>query len=578
MSINTPENEIFYREWLTFFEKSDYTETPPYDLTVNYFLKFVFNTPYAKMFNFGITPQGRELKYLVVAKDKEFKPDIAKMSGKAIVLIQNCIHAGETEGKDASMLLLKEILVTKELEHLLDNTIMVFILVFNLDGHERISQYNRPNQNGPFETGWRVTSQNYNLNRDYMKAQTPEMKDWLRLFNKWMPDFLIDNHTTNGADYQYHITYSVEKHANISFKTRIWLNDFFLPSVVSKVEREGFLTAPYVELKGERITDGILDWSALPRFSTGYMALQNRPSILIEAHSNKPYETRVFATKAMMEATLHFINSDYKELMEINSAADENVIIDHINRSTPFPIVLKGTDKFIPFKFKGFKSFEEDSEILGTNVIRYTDEPEEFEVPLYNNVEVAETVQVPYAYLIPKEFRYILDILRAHGIEFKRIQRKMKLLVHRYRFKDATFNGVPYEGKLKPDFILRSFRERVEISKGTYVVFTKQRTLKVLLNLLEPNAPDSLVRWGFFNSFFEKKEYAEPYIFEPIAKRMLEENKLLKEEFYRKLEAEEEFRKSPAARLNFFYKRSPYVDKAEKVYPILRVNERMKLI
>lgn len=578
MSNITQENENFSREWLTFFEKSDFSETPSYDLTVNYFLKFVFNTPYAKMFNFGITPQGRELKYLVVSKDKAFRPEQAKQTGKAIVLIQNCIHAGETEGKDASMLLLREILVTKELEHLLDNLILVVILAFNLDGHERMSPFNRPNQNGPHETGWRVTSQNYNLNRDYMKAATPEMKDWLRLFNNWLPDFLIDNHTTNGADYQYHITYSVEKHQNIYHKTRYWLNEFFLPYVTSRVEKEGYLTAPYVELKGEKVTDGIIDWGGLPRFSTGYMALQNRPSLLVEAHSLKNYETRVFATKSMNKASLEFINNHFKELIEINSAADENVIAEyHINKAH-FPLVLKGTEKFTPFMFKGFKSFEEESEILGAEVIRYTDEPEEFEIPLYNHVEVVETVQAPYAYLIPKEFRYIIDIIKSHGIEFKRIQKRLRLLVQRYRFKDVTFRGVPYEGCLMPDFILKSFRERVEIPKGTYVVFTRQRSLRVILNLLEPLAPDSLVRWGYFNSFFEKKEYAEAYVFEPIAQRMLEENQFLKVEFLKKLETDEEFRESPALRLDFFYKRSRYVDKVEKVYPIMKVNEKMKLI
>lgn len=578
MSNIIKENENFSREWLTYFEKSDFSETPSYDLTVDYFLKFVFKTPYAKMFNFGITPQGRELKYLVVSKDKAFKPEQAKQTGKAIVLIQNCIHAGETEGKDASMLLLREILVTKELEHLLDNLILVIILVFNLDGHERMSPFNRPNQNGPHETGWRVTAQNYNLNRDYMKVATPEMKDWLRIFNNWLPDFLIDNHTTNGADYQYHITYSVEKHQNIYHKTRYWLNEFFIPYVTSHVEKEGYLTAPYVELKGEKVTDGIIDWGGLPRFSTGYMALQNRPSLLVEAHSLKHYETRVFATKSMNKASLEFINNHYKELIEINRAADENVISEFHNNKSHFPLLLKGTEKFIPFMFKGFKSYEEESEILGEPVIRYTEEPEEFEIPLYNHVEVTETVQAPYAYLIPKEFRYIVDIIKSHGIEFKRIQKKLRLLVHRYRFKDISFNGVPYEGRLMPNFILRSFRERVEIPKGTYVVFTRQRSLRVILNLLEPLAPDSLVRWGYFNSFFEKKEYAEAYIFEPIAKRMLEENKSLKEEFFRRIETDEEFRESPALRLDFFYKRSPYVDKVEKVYPIMKVNEKMKLI
>ena len=204
------------KKWLTKFEITNQRESPDYNESIKYFQKFVDETHFAKMFTMGISPQGREIKYIVVTKGKEFTPAKAAKSGKAIILIQNGIHPGEIAGKDASMILLREILITKEKEHLLKNIILLIIPVFNVDGHERLSPFNRPNQAGPLQMGWRTNALNLNLNRDYTKADAPEMKAWLKFFNEWQPDFMIDNHATNGADYQYHITYGIGKHENVS--------------------------------------------------------------------------------------------------------------------------------------------------------------------------------------------------------------------------------------------------------------------------------------------------------------------------------------------------------------------------
>jgi len=243
--------KTFSKEWLTLFEKSNEQKSPSYQDTISFFKRFEEKTPYAKMFTIGISPQGREIKCLVVASNGEFTPEKAKKSGKVIVLIQNGIHPGEIEGKDACMLLLREMLITKEKFGLLRNVILLIIPVFNVDGHERLSPFNRPNQNGPLMMGWRTTSHNLNLNRDYMKADSLEMKAWLKLFSEWLPDFMIDNHTTNGADYQYHITYGLERFGNISPFLSEWIRNKYLPNIIKKVEKDGFLTTRYIEFKGE---------------------------------------------------------------------------------------------------------------------------------------------------------------------------------------------------------------------------------------------------------------------------------------------------------------------------------------
>ncbi len=315
-------------KWITTFEKSGFISTADYDQTMKYYQNISDYSEYAELISFGISPQGRELKCLIVSKDKVFDPVEIKKTNKPIVLIISGIHAGEIEGKDASMILLREILITKEQEYLIDDAVLMVVPIFSVDGHERKSKFNRINQDGPEEMGWRTTAQGYNLNREWMKADAAEMQAMLKLISEWIPDFVIDNHTTNGADYQYTITYEVERFANIYSETAQWLDKKFVPFLTDKVNKKGFLIFPYVALRNWRsgLDSGIVDWASGPRLSTGYFSLQNRPSLLVETHMIKPYKERVYSTKAVLETTLDFINQNSKSLVKLNKEADANSI------------------------------------------------------------------------------------------------------------------------------------------------------------------------------------------------------------------------------------------------------------
>lgn len=557
--------------WLTHFEKSGMTESPDYNSTIKYFEKFEKNFSSVKIIDFGTTPQGRKLKAVIVSKDKAFAPSLARKSNKAIVLIQNGIHPGEIEGKDACMLLLREILVTEEKSHLLDNLILLIIPVLNIDGHERLSQFNRPNQNGPKQTGWRTNALNLNLNRDYLKAETPEIQSFLKLFNDWLPDFMIDNHTTNGADYQYHVTYGIETHQNIDRGLVNWINNKYLPFLKTKVESDGFIIGPYMEFKEGTIESGILDLPSPPRLSHGYCAVQNRICLLVETHSLKPFDNRVFSTKSMMTHTLEYVNENSRELIELNKQADKNIVKNYLIDKKKFPLVLASDGKYDKFIFKGFKWYDEYSEITGSTVRKYTNKPIEIEIPVFNQAKSLKKIIVPNAYLIPQEFQNIIKILDYHQIKYSQLQSNKKFKVERYRFNDIQFSPRPYEGRQLPSFNTICFEQIVTLPKGTYIVSTNQRALRVIVNLLEPDAPDSFVHWGFFNAFFERKEYAEAYVMEPYAKVMLENDLSIKTEFLKKLDADEKFRNNPLERLDFFYRNSPFFDQGENVYPIMRL-------
>jgi len=563
-------------KWVTHFEKSGGLSSPGFEETMRYFEHFTRDSHFAKMITLGFSPQGRPMRCMIVSNNREFTAPKARDSGKLIVLIQNGIHAGEIEGKDATMLLLREILITKEKEHLLKNLILLVLPIFNVDGHERISEFNRPNQNGPTEMGWRTTSLNYNLNRDYMKGDAPEMKIFLRFFNDWLPDFIIDNHTTDGADYQYHISYGLETNQNISKETADFLKEKFIPHLTKKVTSKGFLVSPYLEFKDNKLENGIVLEPSLPRFSAGYAALHNRICLLVETHSLKPFENRVHSTKAMNEVTLEYLNDNHLTILAMNLRADKNTVDHYYGNNEPFPISFSLTDESEPFLFKGFEMLEEESEITGSKVTRYTDIPVEFEVPLYNKAEITEFCDVPEAYLIPKELHFVVYLLKLHKIYVEQLYQPHVLHVERMRFKNVKFSASSYEGRQMINFDLIKWREKKRIPEGSFVVRSNQQSLRVIVNLLEPTAPDSLAKWGFFNMFLERKEYIEPYVMEPYAKKMLTENERYRKDFYNKLETDEAFKNNPKLRLDFFYKRSPFFDKNEKIYPIIKSFDKIR--
>lgn len=568
---------IAQTNWTTVFESSGFISTSDYNQTMNYFQQLDEASGYADLFGFGRSPQGRDLNCLLVTKEDKTLIEQRIAEGKkplerATVLIINGIHSGEIEGKDASMILLREILISKEKEYLLDSINILVVPIFNVDGHERRSEYNRINQNGPEEMGWRTTAQNYNLNRDWMKADSPEMQSMLVLVSTWNPDFIIDTHTTDGADYQYSVTYQVERFANIDPQTGYWLSQKFVPYLEKKVHEKGFLIFPYVSLKNWQagLDSGITDWASSPRLSTGYFALRNRPSLLVETHMIKPYKERVYATKAVLETTFEFIKSNASELVELNQNADKNSVIEFFHKKIFLPVKFSLSEKFDEVLFKGYEYKKELSEISGKEKIVYTNIPKEIKVKFYREVAAADSIQIPDYYIIPAEWSPLVNRMVFHGIQYFKSDYDTALIVERYRFSNVKYAENSYEGRQRVSFDLEKFEEEVIIPAGSFIVPTNQRTIRIITHLLEPKCEDSFVQWGFMNQIFEQKEYFEEYVMEKIAEEMMNENPELKKEFQKKLAEDESFKNNPYERLNFFYKKSPYWDNNLNLYPVMR--------
>ena len=556
--------------WLTLYEKSNYLQTPRYDETIIYCKRLAKASPWVHYTNFGKTPLGRDLPLVILSNERAFTPSEAMKSKKAIVLIQSGIHAGEIDGKDASLMLMRDIAITKKKAALLDHAIVLFVPIFNVDGHERFGKYNRINQNGPEEMGWRVTSQNFNLNRDYMKADAPEMRAMLKLFADWLPDFYVDCHVTDGMDFQYDVTFAMELYPNLDPDIVQWLKQIYLPAMITDVEASNHGISPYIAAREDRdLSKGFVAGAGTPRFSTGYGAAQNRPTLLIETHMLKPYKVRVSSTYEMLVSTLAIVNRASDTLHALVGRADKKTIAASMGEAY-LPLRFQTTEKSRPMEFRGMRSKFEFSEISRDLRTIYSNEPVNFPVPYFEEVIAIDSVKIPKYYFIPQAWTKVIDVLKAHGVRMWTLKSSVTGAIETYKFSDVQWQEHPFEGRHPVKFKSEAFSEVRTFPAGTVVVPTAQRTGKVVMNLLEPNGPDSFVAWGFFDAIFEQKEYGESYVVEKLARDMIAKDPALEKEFSAKVATDSVFAKSPTARLNFFYQRSPYWDTAIGVYPVAR--------
>ena len=561
-------------EWRTHAELTDYNETPSYDDTVAYARRLAHASTIIESESFGFSGQGRELPLIIASETHTFTPAEAHAREKAIVLIQACIHAGEPDGKDAGLALLRDIAITKTVTGLLENVVLLFIPIYNTDGHERSSPHNRINQNGPKEMGWRTTTTYQNLNRDYMKADTPETRAWLRLWNQWQPDLFIDCHVTDGADYRCNITYHHEHHAGVDRAIIDWEREVFSGKVAPATEAAGNIISWYLEFIDNRdLTLGTRDFNGSPRFSTGYVPARNRPGILIETHMIKDYRSRVIGTYDFLRAALTEVNRDPQPLRKLGREADRRTVEagKTFDARRSYPLDFEITDEPTPFELKAFKYVTERSEVSGDLRVIYGRDALDLTVPMYQTFRPKKASVPPLYYIVPAEWSEVIGVLKAHGIEMKTLAAFESIEVESYRFANVEWPSGPFEGRLMPRFDVERITESRVFPTGSAVVSLAQTTGRVILNLLEPEAPDSLARWGFFNAIFEEKEYGEHYVLETLAREMMSADPALKQEFEARLAADSEFAASPSERLRFFYKRSPYWDPQMNVYPVGRL-------
>ena len=561
-------------DWQTKAEATAYRETSTYDETVAYCRRLDAASPEVAYREFGRSADGRALPLLVLSRDRAFTPEAARRTGKPVVLVQNAIHAGEVDGKEASLALARDVAVTRTRAALLDSAVLLVVPIYNADGHERSSPYNRINQNGPAEMGWRATSQNLNLNRDYMKADAPETRAMLALMTAWQPDLFVDTHVTDGADFQYDLLYTIDASGYVARPVAEYVERVFEPRVRPAVTRAGHVVESYFVMRDSADpTKGIERVAFPPRFSHVYGALRNRPSILVETHMLKSFEVRVRATYDLLVAALEEVNRDPAAIRRATREADAEAAAlgaaYDAARRMPLRLAVGASSR--PMRFRGVEFRLEASEVSGGQRVVYGTAPRDVEVPLFDAFETSAGVAPPIAYVVPAAWSEVVERLEAHGVRTERLAREVTGEFETYRLEEARWGPAPYEGRHPARFTARPVVERRTLPAGSVLVRLDQPLSKVAVHLLEPAAPDSLAAWGFFDAIFEQKEYAEGYVLEALARRMLAADPELAREYEALLSSDKAFRESPEARLEFFYRRSPYRDARIGAYPVVRL-------
>ena len=560
----------------TYYEKSEYMSTPRYTETIEFCKKLEKTSPLLRYSTFGKSPEGRDLPLMIADKNGNFTPEAVRKSGNAVLLIQACIHAGEPDGKDAGLMLLRDIAVYKKSLSLLDHVTILFIPIFNTDGHERFGPYNRINQNGPQEMGWRTTAQNFNLNRDYMKADAPEMQAWLKLYNKWLPDFFVDCHVTDGADFQYTMTYGLETKGNMEKDLTAWTKNVYEKYVVSEMKKSGFPIFPYVQFRNwHDPRSGLTVNVSPPMLSTGYTSVQNRPGLLIETHMLKPYKARVTSTYTMLTHTLELLNKEYKTLQTLEAKADAYTSGEQF-RKEPFPVnYSESFADSTQIEFLGFDYKIDTSDMTGGLWFKYNNQkPTNWQLTLFPDCKPDKFVSLPEAYLIPPQCSEVIERLKVHAVKMTLLKHEVSSNVKMSSFTNIRWQQKPFEGHHKLTYALVDTVEQRTFPAGTMLVEMNQRTAKIIAHLLEPASPDSYAAWGFFDNYLEQKEYAESYVMETLARKMLAENQTLKAEFEHKKATDKAFASNPDEMLNWLYIKSPYADSRMNLYPIGRIMEK----
>ena len=558
---------------VTFSERSGFLETGRYDEVIALCAAFQKAYPDAvRCFDFGVTPEGRPMKALAVSRTGMLTPEAARAGGLPVVLVQGGIHAGEIDGKDAGFLALRQLLAGDAAKGALDSQVLVFVPVFNVDGHERFGRWNRPNQNGPEEMGWRTTAQNFNLNRDYVKADAPEMRAMLALVNAWDPVATIDLHVTNGAKFEHDISIQVEPlnsgDAELRKAGRV-LRD----GVIADLARQGSLPLPFYPsfVDYQDPATGFVDSVPPPRFSHGYFPLRNRLGMLVETHSWKDYPTRVRITRNTVVSVLEHVARHGRQWRDAAARADARAAG---LAGTPVPLDYTATDNTRTIDFRGYAYTRTPSEVSGAMMTRYDDStPQIWKVPLRDEIIAGRTVTAPRGgYLVPRQ--HAADVARqltVHGIEFRTLGRALQEAdVEIFRAVKTTLAPASVEGHQRLAVEGSWNGGTQSLAAGALFVPIAQPKLRLVMAILEPLSSDSLVAWGDFNNAFEQKEYLEAYVAEDVAREMLARDKELKAEFERLLKSDEAFAGSPQARLEFFARRHASWDDRFNVYPVYR--------
>lgn len=551
----------------TVFENSAGKQTPTYEQAIAWWRGADAASPIVKMMEMGPTDAGFPLHLVMISSDGDFNIASLKKKKRNIILVNNGIHPGEPDGIDASMLLTKEIITKKYV--LPPNVALAIIPVYNIGGALNRSASYRVDQNGPEEFGFRGNSQNLDLNRDFIKMDSKEAFTFAKIFHYLDPDVFVDNHVSNGADYQHVMTLITSQHNRLGGQLGEFLNSKFEPALYQSMKAKGWDLVPYVNHFGETPDKGWPQFWDSPRYSSGYASLWNTFAFVPETHMLKPYIQRVTATEDLMKSFIQFTATNAQKITNLRAAAKKEQRSLH-----NFPIAWKWDPTHsTEITFKGYEAGKRASEVSGLPRLYYDrSKPFDKKVPFYNTYRDTLTVSRPTAYIIPQGWWKVIERLQANGITMHRLTRDTSINVEAYRITGYNAFPRPFEGHhINNNVQVTKSNQSILFKKGDYYIPLNQTANRFLINVLEPQAEDSYFAWNFFDPILGQKEGFSDYVFEETAAAFLKQNPEVKKALEERKSKDTVFAKNGAAQLNFVYQNSPYYEPAHMQYPVYRV-------
>ncbi|WP_373056997.1 M14 family metallopeptidase [Zunongwangia sp. H14] len=550
----------------TQFEKSGGTETATYQQVIDFYTELEEAYPTVTFTEVGETDSGKPLHLAVFSPTEEFDLEEIRKD-KTIILINNGIHPGESDGIDATMMLFRD-LAGDSIE-VPANTVIATIPIYNVGGALNRNSTSRTNQNGPVEYGFRGNAQNYDLNRDFIKADTKNTRSFYRVFQNLKPDVFIDTHVSNGADYQYTLTHLFTQHNKLGGELGEYLNNRMMPALEDSLKLKNLPITPYVNVFNDVPEKGFSQFFDYPRYSTGYAALWNTLSMMVETHMLKPYAQRVNATYELLRSMISITNAETPTIKDLRERETKKYL----------------TQRWYPAKweadmenpstreFLGYEGASIKSEVTGQPRLKYDRErPFSKEVKYYDNFVSKDRIEIPRAYIVPQGWWKVTSLLELNNIKMQPLAKDTTIYVETYRIEDYQTTESPFEGHyLHHGTEVSKTMDSIFFRKGDLYVTTFQDGARYLVETLEPTTADSFFNWNFFDTVLQQKEHFSPYVFEDMAKKLLDENPQLKEEFEDKKQNDASFRRDGYAQLDWIHKNSLYYEKAHLRYPVFRV-------
>ena len=518
-------------DWTTPYERSQGRQTATYAEIIEYYQRLDQQFDQAKLIEVGKTDVGKPLHLFLLASDKVFtaRPD------RVTLLINNGIHPGEPEGIDACMMMARDLLLTNKLPK---NVLLAIVPVFNVGGclNRGVS---RVNQNGPETYGFRGNARNLNLNRDFIKADAENTKTFQAMYQRLNPQVFIDNHTSDGADYQHVVTYFATQKDKLHPAVSGYMTQTFQPDMDKALTKSGFQPAPYVNHPQDTPESGLLGYNDSPRYSTGYAAMFNCFGFTLETHMWKDYPSRVKGSYAFDEAVLRLCERDAKTILANKQRADAAV-----SQQATFAANYKlDRSQVDSVTFLGYEAAYKSSEVSGLKRLYYDrTKPFTKRIPYLNKFVADLQLTKPDAYVIPQGWWEVIALLKRNGVRMQALAKDTAMTVSAYYVDDYRTSQRPYEGHyLHANVKVRTESQRIQFYKGDYLIQTNQPANRYLIETLEPQAADSFFAWNFFDSVLDQKEYFSDYIFEDTAAELLKKDSALRQKLTEKRASDKAF-------------------------------------